>query len=179
MELKGGKAFRGEIWMPKFSMCDLSLWHFHQSWWEEKPICVTWWLTQPRTEATFLVVALRTQRHPLQALAQLPRAAQGVACCSPTTHPFAYANAADSSPAPGVTPSMHVQHNLHAGNCESVPLPKTGPAMSFLTTDPCMCHCRSTASTAVHTVPSVSLGTAEPSKTLLGARVWKERTIDL
>lgn len=68
----------------------------------------------------------------------------GAECCSPTTHPHVYSDAADSSPAPGETPSMRVQHSLHAGNCETAHLLKTGLVMSFLATDPGMCQCRST-----------------------------------
>lgn len=37
-------------------------------------------------------------------------------------------------------PNVHDSQNLYAGNCETVFLQKLGLVMSFLTTDPCMCH---------------------------------------
>lgn len=69
---------------------------------------------------------------------------------------------------------MHVQHNLHVGNCETAPLPKTGLVMSFYPQILACVTAEAQHSTAVHAVPSVSLGAAGPGKTLLGARVQKQ-----
>lgn len=99
----------------------------------------------PRAKAAFSLVALLCP--PSCALQPLPELLGASALLGmkggtlqPAKSPLFHSEAADSSPAPYKARRMHMSQNSYAGSCETAVLQKLGLVMSFLTTDPCVCH---------------------------------------
>lgn len=128
---------------PIISSWDSSAWSGKR----EATLCVTWWLTQPRTKAAFSTVAFPSPTPPSCSAThgtapwnQHTAEARGAARSSQPNHLSDDSGTADSSPALYRTPSTHASQNLYAGNCETAFLQTLGLVMSLLTTDPCVCH---------------------------------------